>query len=455
MRKKFRVISAAERIYRVISMSSELRSQIAELVKKYFETTKTKMAKDKVPVSGKVFDAEELANGVEAVLEGWWTEGKYTKKFEEGLKKYVGSSFALTTNSGSSANLAAFYSLTSKKLGEKRIKKDDEVITVAAAFPTTINPIISYGAIPVFVDVELGTYNINADAVENAISEKTKAIFLAHTLGNPFDVEKIRKTADMHGLWLIEDNCDALGSTYHAKRTGTFGHLSTLSFYPAHQITTGEGGAILTDDPFLHKIARSMRDWGRDCWCPTGVDNSCKKRFSWKLGKLPFGYDHKYVYSEAGFNLKMTDIQAAIGIAQMAKIELFVKKRRENFDYLKKRFAEEKLDEQFVLPVATKNSKPSWFGFPLTIKDKLDRTKLMEALNAKGVATRLIFAGNITKQPYFMDNDIIYRTCGELKNTDRVMEKSFWIGVYPALEKENLEHAVSVICDAVRTMRQN
>ncbi len=431
-------------------MADKEREEIIAKVRAYAKRFASRFPADKVPVSGKVFDGDELANAVEAVLDGWWTEGKYTEMFEAALKKYICSNFALTVNSGSSASMVAFYTLTSKKLGERRIRKGDEVITVAAGFPTTVNPIILYGAVPVFVDVKIGTYNIDTDAIERAITGKTKAIFLAHTLGNPFDIEKVKGLADKYGLWLIEDNCDALGSTYNGKKTGAYGHLSTLSFYPAHHITTGEGGAVMTNDPVLYKIARSFRDWGRDCWCPTGVDDTCKKRFAWKLGNLPFGYDHKYIYSEVGFNLKMTEMQAAIGLAQMSKLDAFVRKRKENFDYLSRRFVEAGLEERFVLPVATRNSVPSWFGFPLAMKGNAERTKLLEMLNSRGVATRLIFAGNITKQPYFIDNGIDYRVSGELRNTDIVMEKSFWIGVYPALGRENLDHAVSSIADIIK-----
>jgi CDP-6-deoxy-D-xylo-4-hexulose-3-dehydrase len=430
-------------------MKEEIKREIIELVKKYANLTKTTIPPDKVPVSGKLFDENELINGVEAVLDGWWTEGKWNSDFENSLKEYVNTKFALTVNSGSSANLVAFYTLTSSKLGDKKIKKGDEIITTAACFPTTVNPVIQFGAIPVFIDIELGTYNATAKSIEDAITEKTKAIILAHTLGNPFEAEKIRKIADEHKIWFIEDSCDALGSKHMGKMCGTFGHISTLSFYPAHQITTGEGGAVLTSDPLLYKIARSFRDWGRDCWCPTGKDNTCGRRFSWKLGDLPYGYDHKYIYSEIGFNLKMTDIQAAIGLAQMRKIPYFVKKRRENFNYLKKRFIEEGLDKYFIMPQETNGSEPCWFGFPLTIHSDINRTKLLELLNAKGVATRLLFAGNITKQPYFIDNQVRYRTAERLTNTDIIMEKTFWIGVYPALSKEHLEYAIKQLKKAI------
>jgi len=429
----------------------DTKEEILQLVKRYYNETKKMLPPNKVPVSGKVFDSEELMNGVKAVLDGWWTEGEYNEKFERALKDYVGTSYALTVNSGSSANLVAFYTITSPKLGEKRLKKGDEVISTAVAFPTTVNPVIQYGALPVFIDVEIGTYVATAKQIENALTEKTKAVFLAHTLGNPYDAEKVRKLADEHGFWLIEDCCDALGSRLNGDMTGTFGHLATYSFYPAHQITTAEGGAVLTNDALLNKIARSVRDWGRDCWCPTGKDNTCGKRFAWKLGDLPKGYDHKYIYSEIGFNLKMTDIQAAIGLAQMKKIDAFIRKRKENFSYLKKKLVEEKLDQYFILPKETSGSEPCWFGFPLTISDgKLDRTELLTYLDSKEVANRLLFAGNITKQPYFIDNKVEYRIFGDLANTDTVMEKTFWLGVYPGLEKEQLDYAVSIVKEFVQ-----
>lgn len=409
--------------------------QIIKLVKQFYKNNKKESPFNKVSVSGKVYDENELINLVKASLEGWWTEGKWNQEFESRLKIFLGIKFCLTVNSGSSANLLALKTLTSIKLKEKRIKKDDEIITVAAAFPTTINPILEIGATPVFLDVELGTYNINVSDIEKAITKKTKAVFLAHTLGNPFNIKKIKEICKKYNLWFIEDNCDALGSKYNGKYTGTFGDISTLSFYPAHHITTAEGGAVLTNNPLLYKIARSIRDWGRDCWCPTGKDNSCEKRFNWKLGKLPFGYDHKYIYSEIGYNLKMTDFQAAIGVAQMDKLNDFIKKRRENFNYLYKKLKE--FEDYFILPKATNNSDPSWFGFLLTIKDnKINRTEFMEYLNKKGIGTRLLFGGNIIKQPYFVDYNIKYKQIGNLENTDKIMNNTFWIGVYPGITRE-------------------
>lgn len=426
-------------------MMEERREEVLEKVKVYAKTHIHKLPENKVPVSGKVFDEEEIVNAVDAILEGWWTEGKYCASFEKALADYIGMPFATTVNSGSSANLIAFYALTSHKLGEKRIKEGNEVITAATGFPTTINPIVMFGAVPVFLDVELGSYNIKASDVEAAITKKTKAIFLAHTLGNPFEVEKIRKIADENDIWLIEDSCDALGSEYNGKKTGNFGHIATYSFYPAHQITTAEGGAVLTKSPILNKIIRSFRDWGRDCWCHTGEDNTCQRRFSWKLGDLPKGYDHKYVYSEMGFNLKMTDIQAAIGVAQMKKLPQFVEKRRNNFEYLKRRFGEEGLNDFFILPFAENKANPSWFGFPLTIIGNSNRTKILEDLNRKGIGTRLLFSGNAIRQPYFTNNNIYYRIFNKLENSDIVMDKTFWIGVYPALDKNRLEYVIDSI----------
>ncbi|MBU0586312.1 lipopolysaccharide biosynthesis protein RfbH [Candidatus Micrarchaeota archaeon] len=431
------------------------RKQILEMVREYAKTHIQKIPAGKVPVSGKVFDHEEMVNAVDAVLEGWWTESKYNSAFELALAKHAGVKHALTLNSGSSANLCALYALTSSKLGDKKLVKGDEVITAATGFPTTVNPIVFANAIPVFVDVQLGTYNPSAKDIEAAITDKTKAIIIAHTLGNPFEADKIRKIADGHGIWLIEDACDALGGIVNGKMVGSFGHLSTLSFYPAHQITTAEGGAILTDNPLLNKICRSMRDWGRDCWCQTGKDNSCGKRFSWKLGNLPEGYDHKYIYSETGFNFKMTDIQAAIGLAQMKKLPAFVSKRKHNFDYLNKLFEEKELGKHFITPNCAAGSEPSWFGFPITITDNTDRTELLKWLNSQEVATRLIFAGNITKQPYFINNKIEYRISEDLENTDIVMEKAFWIGVYPALEDNHLEYAASKIKEFLENKQQN
>lgn len=421
----------------------EIKNKIIKLVGEYYKATKRTMHYDKVPISGKIFNEKELINLIEVSLEGWWTEGKWNSLFEEKLKDFLGTEFCLTVNSGSSANLAALKSLTSVKLGGKRIKNGDEIITVAAGFPTTVNPIVQIGAIPVFVDIELGTYNAKIKEIEKAINSKTKAIFLAHTLGNPFNIKKVKEICEKNDLWLIEDNCDALGSKYEGKYTGTFGDLATLSFYPAHHITTAEGGALLTNNPLLYRIARSIRDWGRDCRCPTGRDNTCGKRFNWQLGKLPYGYDHKFTFSEIGYNLKMTDLQAAIGLAQMDKLNGFIKKRKENFEYLYSKL--KKFEEFFVLPKTIDNSEPSWFGFLLTIKNnKINRTEFMRYLNKKNIGTRLLFGGNITKQPYFVDYDIRYKQIGDLENTDRIMNDTFWVGVYPGLKREHLDYVYDI-----------
>jgi len=427
-------------------MINNIKNKIMELVVDYFNKTYKELPYNKSPVSGKVYNEEELKNLVEASLDGWWTEGKWNNLFEKEIKNFLNINHVLTVNSGSSANFLALKTLTSNKLGKKRIQQDDEIITTAATFPTTVNPIIDIGAIPVFVDIELGTYNINTDKLEKAVNDKTKAIFLAHTLGNPFNLKKVNEVCKKYNLWLIEDNCDALGSKYMGKYTGTFGDLSTLSFYPAHQITTGEGGALLTNNDLLYKIAKSIRDWGRDCWCPTGKDNSCKKRFGWQLGELPFGYDHKYTYSEIGYNLKMTDLQASIGVAQMKKLKIFIRRRRDNFNYLYNKLKE--FEKYFLLPKVTKEAEPSWFGFLLTIKDdRINRLKLLKYLNKKGIGTRLLFGGNIIKQPYFIDYKIKYRQIGDLKNTDTIMNNSFWIGIYQGIRKKQLDYVYKTLKD--------
>ena len=421
----------------------KIKNKIITLVKQYYKLTKKSIPYNKTPISGKVYNEKELLNLVEASLKGWWTEGEWNQKFENKLKNFLGMKFCLTVNSGSSANLVALKTLTSVKLGEKRIKNGDEIITAAACFPTTVNPIIQVGAVPVFVDIDLGTYNAKVEEIKRAITPRTKAIFLAHTLGNPFNLNKIKVLCKKNNLWLIEDNCDALGSKYKGKYTGTFGDLSTLSFYPAHHITTAEGGAVLMNKPLFYKIARSIRDWGRDCWCPTGKDNTCQKRFNWQLGKLPYGYDHKFTFSEIGYNLKMIDLQAAIGVAQMDKLSSFIEKRKANFRYLYDKLKE--FEDYFILPKATENSNPSWFGFLLTIKNnKINRAEFMQYLNKKGVGTRLLFGGNITKQPYFIDYKIKYRQIGNLENTDKVMRDTFWIGVYPGLNKKHLDYMYNV-----------
>ena len=402
-----------------------------------------------VPVSGKVLDAEELKYMVEASLDGWLTTGRFNKEFEEKIATFIGAKLAITVNSGSSANLVAFMTLTSPKLKERAIASGDEVISVAAGFPTTINPIIQFGAIPVFIDIDIPTYNIKVEEIESAISKRTKAIMIAHTLGNPFDVKKIREICDKHNLWLIQDNCDALGARFDGKPLGFYGDIGTISFYPAHHITMGEGGLVYTNSIKLKKIAESFRDWGRDCYCETGKDNTCNKRFNWQLGNLPQGYDHKYTYTHMGYNFKITDMQAACGLAQLKKIDRFIKKRLDNFNYLYQLFS--KLSNYFILPEKTKNSEPSWFGFLLTIKEnKLNRNELLKFLDEKKIGTRLLFSGNVTKQPYMLDKKYIVHK--DLINTDKVMNDSFWLGVYPGLEKKHLDYVYSTVQEFIKKL---
>lgn len=430
---------------------SELRADINSLVKTYsaiaYQPEKFVPGKTPVPVSGKVLGSQEIENMVDAALDGWLTTGRFNDEFQERLAKFVGVKYALTVNSGSSANLVAFSTLTSPKLGKRAICKGDEVIGVAAGFPTTVNPIIQFGAIPVFVDVELETHNIDASKIEAAIGPKTKAIMLAHSLGNPFNLEVITKLCKKHNLWLIEDCCDALGATYGGKAVGTFGDLATLSFYPAHHITMGEGGAVLTNNPQLKLIAESFRDWGRDCYCAPGKDNTCDKRFCWTKkelgGDLPDGYDHKYVYSHLGYNLKISDMQAACALGQMDRLEEFIQKRRANFDYLKSALSS--VEEFLHMPQTTPNANPSWFGFPLILKDGAgsNREELISYLNENQIGTRLLFAGNLIKQPYMFGRD--YRIAGNLDNTEIVMRNTFWIGTYPGLSTEHLDYVVSKI----------
>ncbi|WGT40579.1 lipopolysaccharide biosynthesis protein RfbH [Lysinibacillus sp. 1 U-2021] len=388
--------------------------------------------------AGKIYNKDEMVALVDASLDFWLTSGRYCIEFEKKLAKYLGVRYTVLTNSGSSANLLAISALTSYKLGEKRLKRGDEVITVAASFPTTIAPIVQNGLIPVFLDVELGTYNIKVDLLEEAISEKTRAIMIAHTMGNPFDLEAIMALAEKYNLWVIEDNCDALGAKYAGKYTGTHGHIGTSSFYPPHHITMGEGGALYTNDPKLKVIIESFRDWGRDCWCPSGCDNTCNKRFDWQLGDLPDGYDHKYTYSHLGYNLKVTDMQAAIGVQQLEKLPNFITKRNNNFNLLKEKLKE--IEDYVILPEATPNTNPSWFGFIMTIKDdvKVKRNEIVNHLESKGIQTRMLFAGNIMKQPAF--KDIEYRVVGELENTDRIVNNTFLVGVYPGLTEEMIEY---------------
>ena len=396
-----------------------------------------------IPASGKVIDHEEITLMVEASLDGWLTTGRFNDDFQKKLSNFLSIKYLLTTNSGSSANLLAFTTLTSPKLKDRAIKKGDEVITVAAGFPTTVNPIIQFGAIPVFIDVDLLTHNIDVDKIEPAINEKTKAIVIAHSLGNPFNLKKVVDLCRKYKLWLIEDNCDALGSKYNGQYTGTFGDIGTLSFYPAHHITMGEGGAVFTNQHELKKIIESYRDWGRDCYCEPGKDNTCGKRFDWQLGDLPHGYDHKYTYSHIGFNLKITDMQAACGLAQLNKLDFFIQKRIDNFNYLLNRL--QSCKDFIDLPLATENSEPSWFGFPITMKENspVRRLDLIHFLTQKNIGTRLLFAGNLTKQPSM--KKIKFKVFDKLDNTDRIMNHTFWIGVYPGLTEEML----SYVCDNI------
>ncbi|WP_321948492.1 lipopolysaccharide biosynthesis protein RfbH [Paraburkholderia sp. J10-1] len=425
----------------------QIREQIIQLVRNYGELATQAQAfrpgQTTVPPSGKVIGAREMELMVDSCLDGWLTTGRFNDEFEKKLAAYLGVRHLITVNSGSSANLVAFSTLTSPQLGERAIRQGDEVIGVAAGFPTTVNPILQFGAVPVFVDVELGTYNIDASKIEAAISPKTKAIMLAHTLGNPYNLEVIAALCKKHNLWLIEDCCDALGATYNGQLVGTFGDIGTLSFYPAHHITMGEGGAVFTNNPDLRRIAESFRDWGRDCYCAPGQDNTCGKRFCWKLGNLPEGYDHKYTYSHLGYNLKITDMQAACALAQMDRLEGFIQARRDNFAYLHDRL--QSCKDYLILPHATPNSEPSWFGFPITLKPEVEfrRVDLLSYLDQNKIGTRLLFAGNLVRQPYMASLE--YRVSGELTNTDIVMNQTFWIGVYPGLSREMLDFVVEKI----------
>lgn len=440
------------------SSSERLKNELLQKVREYYKAVHEPEkeapfvpGKSRINYAGRVFDDAEMINLVDSSLEFWLTHGRYCDLFEKALSEYLGIRWSLLVNSGSSANLLAFIALTSPLLGEKRIQRGDEVITVAAAFPTTVAPIIQYGAVPVFADVELATCNIDIAGMEKALSKRTKAVMIAHTLGNPFDLESVSAFCREHDLWLVEDNCDALGSTYKNKKTGTWGDIGTSSFYPPHHMTMGEGGAVYTDDPLLKKIILSLRDWGRDCWCSSGKDNSCGKRFSQQHGTLPFGYDHKYVYSHFGYNLKATEMQAAIGLAQLQKLPAFIEKRRENFAYLGERL--KGLERFFLLPQAAPGSDPSWFGFLMTLKDEtpFSRNEIVEFLEGRNVQTRNLFAGNIARHPAcsHLQAGKDYRIADTLEKTDKIMTDSFWLGVYPGMRTEALKYVAESIHEFV------
>ena len=437
----------------------KIKEQIFALIEDYHKEVFLNQPKSpNIPVSGKVFDHREMQNITEAALDGWFTTGRFNKEFENKLKEYIGIKHLITVNSGSSANLVAMMTIASPELGDRAIKLGDEFITVAASFPTTLNPLLALGAIPVFIDVDIPSYNIDASQIEAAITDKTKAIVIAHTLGNPYELKKIRELCDKHELWLIEDCCDALGSTYNGKHVGTFGDIATLSFYPAHHITMGEGGAVFTNNTILKKIAESIRDWGRDCWCPTGKDNTCHKRFEWEMAGLPKGYDHKYIYSRLGYNLKVTDMQAALGLAQLEKLDSFIERRKHNFNRLKEGL--KGLEDSLILPEASENSDPSWFGFLVSLRHKdypqlkkgeievtlengLNRNTLCKKLNEEGINTRLLFAGDVRKQPYF--KDYTYKAHTDLLNTEYVLYNTFWLGVAPLIDDDDIDRIIETL----------
>jgi CDP-6-deoxy-D-xylo-4-hexulose-3-dehydrase len=427
--------------------ADQLRSQILSLVAEYHKAAFTKLpfvpGESSVPYAGRVFDEREIRNLVDAALDFWLTTGRFAERFEREFAQWMGVRHCLLVNSGSSANLVALAALTSPRLGERRLRRGDEVITVAAAFPTTVNPILQNGLVPVFVDVTLPTYNVDTSQLEAALSPRTRAMIFAHTLGNPFDVGAVASFAQKHDLWLVEDCCDAVGSTYFGRKTGTFGDLATVSFYPAHHMTMGEGGAVLTNTPLLHTIAESFRDWGRDCWCEPGCDNTCGKRFGWQLGGLPSGYDHKFTYSHIGYNLKLTDMQAAVGVAQLEKLDGFVEARRRNFRALREGLAS--LEEFFILPEATNGAEPSWFGFPVAVRADapFTRNQVTRYLEERKIATRLLFGGNLVRQPAYRESQ--YRVVGSLSQTDIVMNQVFWIGLYPGIQGRILDYMLDTL----------
>ncbi len=437
------------------AMKSHILDLVKEYCDKYHNQQKEFVVGDRIPYASRVYNSEEMVNLVDSALEFWLTAGRYTAEFEKKFAELLNVRFCSVVNSGSSANLCAFMALTSPLLKERRVKRGDEVITVAAGFPTTVAPVIQYGAVPVFVDVTIPQYNIDVSKLEAALSEKTKAVMIAHTLGNPFDLKAVNEFCNKHQLWLIEDNCDALGSKYtidgEEKFTGTIGDIGTSSFYPPHHMTMGEGGAVYTNNPLLHKIIRSFRDWGRDCMCPSGVDNLCGHRFDRQYGELPLGYDHKYVYSHFGYNLKVTDMQAAVGVAQIKKVPSFVERRRHNFERLYNALVD--LQDKFILPQACENSEPSWFGFLLTCREGVDRVKVVKYLEEHGIQTRNLFAGNLIKHPCFDEMRKTgqgYRVVGSLENTDRIMRDTFWVGVYPGMTNEKIDYMAKVIKEAVQ-----
>ncbi len=432
--------------------ASTLRAEIQTLVRRYAEIAHAPRdfiaGESRIPVSGKVYDYEDVGSLVDSSLDFWLTTGRFNREFESKLSRFIGVRHCLTVNSGSSANLVAASALTSPLLKDEALKAGDEVITCATGFPTTVNPLIQNGLVPVFLDVDIPTYNIDVARLEEALSPRTRAIMVAHALGNPFDLATITAFAQKHDLLLVEDCCDALGATYGGRKVGTFGAFGTLSFYPAHHITMGEGGAVFTNNPIYRRAAESVRDWGRDCWCEPGFDNTCGQRFEWQLGDLPFGYDHKYTYSHIGYNLKITDMQAAVGVAQLGKLDGFIAARRRNFDRLKAGLAD--LQDFLILPEATANSEPSWFGFPITVRPKspIGRTDLVKRLNAEKIDTRLLFAGNLIRQPYFKDQT--YRVVGDLTQSDCVMTDTFWIGVFPGLTDRHIDYMIDRLGIALR-----